>query len=107
MFLTLELAAVVVKTTLGYASRTYRKPCMIRLVVPVDPLTVLAVRLSEPSIMIMPLNLLDARPSLPLEVLANKLFEWAVILKNLLLTRLLVCAHRKKREGVHIGFLCE
>lgn len=62
----------------------------------VDPFTVLGVRLSEPPVVIMPLNLLDARSALTLEVLAHKVLEWAVILENLLLTRLLIRADSKE-----------
>ena len=105
MFLTLELAAVLVETTLGYAARTYRKPCMIRLVILVEPLTVLRVGLSEPTVVIMPLNLLDVRSPLTLHIFAHKLLEWTVILENLLLTRLLLRAHRKEFKSFHVRFL--
>jgi hypothetical protein len=73
----------------------------------VDTLTILGVRLSEPTVVIMSLNLLDVRPPLTLEILAHKLLEWAVILENLLLSRHLVRAYRKERKDVHVGFLCE
>jgi hypothetical protein len=96
MFLTLELAAILVEAPLRYASRTYRKPYMIRFVFFVEPLAVLGVRLSEPPVMVVSLNLLDARSPLTLEVLAHKLFEWAVILEHLLLTRLLVRTDSKE-----------
>jgi hypothetical protein len=69
---------------------------MIRFVFLVDPFTVLGVRLSEPPVVIMPLNLLDARSALTLKVLAHKVLEWAVILENLLLTRLLIRADSKE-----------
>jgi hypothetical protein len=76
-------------------------------VVLVEPLTVFRVGLSEPTVVIMPLNLLDVCPALALEVFAHKLLEWAVVLENLLLTRILVRAHRKESEDVHVGFLGE
>ena len=63
---------------------------MVRFVLLVDTFTVLGIRLSEPPIMIMPLDLLDTRSALTLKVLAHKVLEWAVILENLLLTRLLI-----------------
>jgi hypothetical protein len=107
MFLTPELAAVFVETTLEDASRTYRKPYMIRLVLLVNTLAVLGVRLCEPPVVIVPLNLLDMRSPLTLEILAHKLFEGAVILEDILLTRLLVRTDRKELHGFHVGFLGE
>jgi hypothetical protein len=50
--------------------------------------------------MIVPLNLLDSCYPLALHVLAYKLFEWTVILKDRFLPRLLVCAHRKEGKGL-------
>ena len=107
MFLTLELATVLVKAPLGDASRTYRKPCMIRLMVLVNPLTILGVGLSEPTVVIVPLNLLDMRSPLTFHIFAHKLLKWAVIFKNLLMTRLFLRPHSKEREDLHAGFLCE
>jgi hypothetical protein len=69
---------------------------MIRFVFLVDPFTVLGVRLSEPPVVIMPLNLLDARPSLTFEILAHKVLKWSVIIKNLLVSRHLIRTHRKE-----------
>ena len=96
MFLTPELATVFIKTPLRHAPRTYRKPYMVRLVILVDPLTVFGVRLSEPPVVVVSLNLLDARPPLTLEIFAHKVLEGAVILEHLLLTRLLVRTDRKE-----------
>ena len=62
----------------------------------VDALAVLAIRLSEPPIVIVSLNLLDARPSLTFEILAHKVLEWAVIIKNLFVSRHLIRTHRKE-----------
>jgi hypothetical protein len=66
MFLTLELAAILVEAPLGYTPRTYRKPYMIRLVIFVDPLAVFGVRLDKPPVMVVSLDLLDARSPLTL-----------------------------------------
>jgi hypothetical protein len=107
MFLTPELTAVLIETTLEDASRTYRKPYMIRLVLLVNTLTVLGVRLCEPPVVIVPLDLFDTRSPLTLEILAHKLFEGAVILEDILLTRLLVRTDSKELHGLHVRFLGE
>ena len=72
MFPTFKLATVVVETSLGNSPRVYRKPYMVRLVLPVSIFTIGGVRLDKPSVILVSLNLFDAGRFLSFEILLNK-----------------------------------
>jgi hypothetical protein len=79
---------------------------MVRLVFFLEPFTVLGVALSEPTVVIVPLNFLDVRPTLTLEYTAYELLERTIIFQNFL-DRLAVLIRPDGEEGqsLHIGFL--
>lgn len=75
MFTTPELATVIVKTPLRNTSRLDGEPHVIRFVPPLNVLAVGRVRLSEPTIVVVALNLFDVCPTLTFEILLNKCLE--------------------------------
>ena len=82
---------------------------MIRLVLLLDPLTVLGVALSEPTVMVVSLDLLDVRPALPLEYASDVVLERPAVLESLLGSGgvTVIDANSKERESLDVRLLCE
>ena len=68
---------------------------MVGLVFPLDSLAIFGIGLGVPAIHVPSAHLLDSGPALTLHISPHKLFERAIIRKNLVVLRLFVCANRK------------
>lgn len=79
MFLTSKLVilgvAFLIETTLRNATRTDRKPDMIRLVFAPDILTKCRIGLNVPPVVVVPLDPLDSCPALSGHVALDKILE--------------------------------
>jgi hypothetical protein len=84
MFSALELGAFFVETALMDSPVPYREPDVVRLVFGPDPFAKLGVRLDEPPVVLVSLNLLDARTPLTHHVLLNVLLEGCRLFEDLL-----------------------
>lgn len=80
---------------------------MVGLVIPLDSLAIFRVRLGIPAVGVPSAHLLDSGPALALHIFPHKLFERAVIRKNLIMLRLLVGADRKQSHDLRVGFFGE
>jgi hypothetical protein len=80
---------------------------VIGLVFPLDSLAIFRVGLGVPAVHVPSAHLLDSGSALTLHIFPHKLFERAIIRKNLVALRLFVCANRKQGHDFRVWFFGE
>ena len=105
MFSALELGALFIEAALMDPPVPHREPDVIRLVLSPDPFAKFGVRLDEPTIVFVSLDLLDMGAALTHHILLNVLLEWTGLFENLLWSHVFARPDGEQSHDLGTGLL--